>query len=478
MRGGTESGREAEKKRADGVRPTPDAEAADFVGADGPGGVDEPPDAEGERQRDLQAEVDQPVLSADDPRDRFAFALARALADAKIKKPLIFARGVDKARPTVVGWLSGKALPRTEADVVKCEKFLKLDEGSLLDPYRVSHRARQEKSRWNEPGLTVDASPAPTTPQTGGRPERAPDRPTRSRRFKFIAVSAIAAALALASLIAAQLGPQKDGQSAAPQSPRPTLDQPVDRPTVPPSNDATPTSSPGGIAPIGPELGPEPSPADVGALLPPPPSAPTPAPAPDTPRATSTIVQKSPPVPSVTSPVTSRTVESAPAVIETFDGGSGGWTVIGHAFAEYKPTGGNTGGFVSATDDPKGTTWYWEAPRNFLGKQSVYGRSLTFDLMQSGTSNNINTWDLFLYGFNGTVLVLDLAKNPDTSWTPYSIRLDDRSGWVKVASGRPSATAEDMQGVLGNMKYLRIRGEFEGGSIPDIGGLDNVVLGA
>jgi hypothetical protein len=173
--------------------------------------------------------------------------------------------------------------------------------------------------------------------------------------------------------------------------------------------------------------------------------------------------------------------EPGPAVCpaSSFDAGDEGWRVVGDAqggsvLPDFIPWGGNPGGYVSATDDVLGGTWYWQAPDAFLGDRSAsYGQLLTFDLRQSQTNYQfVRNDDLILTDGNLT-LIFHLPYHPDTDWTSYSISLDASSGWQVQEYGRAPTPAE-MQDVLASLTDLRIRGEYRNGS--DTGGLDNVIL--
>jgi len=164
----------------------------------------------------------------------------------------------------------------------------------------------------------------------------------------------------------------------------------------------------------------------------------------------------------------------------TFDSSDDGWLVFGDAqgsgaIPDHNDSGGNPGGYISATDDAAGGVWYWDAPGKYLGDQScAYGKELTFDLTQSATDNPFDADDVALMGETLT-LVYDTAKNPGTAWTSYSVTLAEDAGWVKEGTSTPPTQAE-MEGVLSTLQALRIRGEYRTGA--DTGGLDNVNLAA
>lgn len=165
-------------------------------------------------------------------------------------------------------------------------------------------------------------------------------------------------------------------------------------------------------------------------------------------------------------------------VTNTFDNDDEGWRVAGAAqggsgVPDYFSTGGNPGGYISATDDGGGEVWYWQAPKKFLGDVSTaYKQTLTFDLKQSHTGSQFDFLDVILAG-KEIKLFFDAADNPGTDWTHYSIPLDESAGW-KIEGGSRAATHTEMRTVLSSLTALQIRGEYITGA--DTGGLDNVIL--
>ena len=171
-------------------------------------------------------------------------------------------------------------------------------------------------------------------------------------------------------------------------------------------------------------------------------------------------------------------VKPPSAITSTFDTGDESWTVFGDAqgasvIPTYFSTGGNPGGYISATDDVTGGVWFWDAPAKLLGKVSSM-RALSFDLKQSATDAPFDADDVVLVGA-GTTLVFNTANNPGTDWTHYDVSLDASAGWKNKDTGQP-ATQQEMIDVLSSLAVLRIRGEYRDGA--DTGGLDNVRLAA
>ena len=157
---------------------------------------------------------------------------------------------------------------------------------------------------------------------------------------------------------------------------------------------------------------------------------------------------------------------------------SEGWMIIGDAGGILSPiyhtTGGNPTGYISSLDEGAGGTWFFSAPNKFIGNKSwFYGKTLKFDLKQSSRSSQFNDDDVIIEG-NGIVLAINTSSNPQTSWTSYSMVLNESGAWrVGDRNGR-RATQSEFRTVLCNVKRLWIRGEFVSGA--DEGSLDNVII--
>jgi hypothetical protein len=169
---------------------------------------------------------------------------------------------------------------------------------------------------------------------------------------------------------------------------------------------------------------------------------------------------------------------SITTITSTFTSSNDGWTVVGDAQGSnqqpnYQSTGGASDGFVSATDNTTGGTWYWKAPEKYLGDRSLsYGLTLSFQLTQSSVTSQFENSDVILEGA-GIKLTYKLQSHPNTTWTPYSVALNESADWVNAATGK-AASHDNMIAVLGSMTALFIRGEYRDGS--DSGGLDGVSL--
>jgi hypothetical protein len=104
-------------------------------------------------------------------------------------------------------------------------------------------------------------------------------------------------------------------------------------------------------------------------------------------------------------------------------------------------TGGVSGGYVMANDSTVGNNWYWLAPPKYSTNESAYyGGLLQFSLMQTDTTYGPRTNDVLLSG-SGMTLVLSLPQLPGTSWTSYSVSLNEQAGWWNTTAGRPATQA-------------------------------------
>lgn len=157
-------------------------------------------------------------------------------------------------------------------------------------------------------------------------------------------------------------------------------------------------------------------------------------------------------------------------VTDTFDSDAQGWQVNEGGKGGFSPVDGNLGGFVYGVDNAPGF-WYFVAPAGFIASiRKAYGLQLIFDLEQSATDSQAESDDVILT--DGVLtLTYKTAYHPKTTWTPYSVKLDEAAGWKK---GKVKATKAELQQVLQNLTSLKIRGEYRAG--PDRGGLDNVSI--
>lgn len=176
-------------------------------------------------------------------------------------------------------------------------------------------------------------------------------------------------------------------------------------------------------------------------------------------------------------PVRAQDAQPIVIAVSTFDVDDEGWTVIGDAqrgtgIPTFVASGGNPGGFLSATDDETGGVWYWQAPAKFLGNISeAYGQTLRFELRQSAVTQQRDDYDVVLKGPGGT-FYFDTPYNPAKTWTAYAVVLSETAGWTKSDGSIP--TQVEMRALLADVTTLQIRGEYR--SAADTGDIDNVVL--
>ncbi|HWS88342.1 MAG TPA: laminin B domain-containing protein [Pyrinomonadaceae bacterium] len=173
-------------------------------------------------------------------------------------------------------------------------------------------------------------------------------------------------------------------------------------------------------------------------------------------------------------------------VMSTFDTDAEGWnavslntsyTVTGTHTVTWNATGGNPGGHLSRPDPQVDTTFYWNAPAQFLGDMSAaYGGALTYDVRHSG-GPVYNFADVILVGGATPLrLVYDAAALPTTAWTPFTIPFNAGQWRVGSLSGA-FATQQQILSVLSALTALRIRGEYISNT-NETGYLDNVSVEA
>jgi hypothetical protein len=156
-----------------------------------------------------------------------------------------------------------------------------------------------------------------------------------------------------------------------------------------------------------------------------------------------------------------------------------GWRISGDstsATPTYVASGGNPGGYLRGFDQTVGNVWYWEAPAKFLGDVgAAYGFGLTFDQRMRGSGPLFDDADVILEGAGLSLYLAVISPLPrDVEWTTYGAGLTEAAGWRVGSLSGVLATGAQIRAVLGDLRRLRIRGEFITG--PDDGDLDNVVL--
>ena len=173
-------------------------------------------------------------------------------------------------------------------------------------------------------------------------------------------------------------------------------------------------------------------------------------------------------------------------VYSTFDTSAEGWNAVslntsnaitGTHTVTWNATGGNPGGHLSRPDPQSSTTFYWNAPSQFLGDMSAaLGGTLSYDVRHSG-GTLYNAADVILIGgASPLTLVYDAAALPTTAWTPFTIPFSQGQWRVGTLSGA-FATQAQLASVLSALTALRIRGEYINNT-SETGYLDNVSVNA
>lgn len=172
------------------------------------------------------------------------------------------------------------------------------------------------------------------------------------------------------------------------------------------------------------------------------------------------------------------TAQAGVLASSTFDSGTDGWlTMNGAVDLTWVASGGESGGYVMATDSVFGRTlWVWSAPESFLGdKSSAVGGTLSFYQRASNVTRGGNdAADVKIIG-NGITLAIDAGPSPGLDWTPYSLTLTPGAWHLGDLSGA-LASAADIQDALSNVSALYIRGDFTPLIRGASSGLDSVVL--
>jgi gliding motility-associated-like protein len=174
----------------------------------------------------------------------------------------------------------------------------------------------------------------------------------------------------------------------------------------------------------------------------------------------------------------------AQSISSDFSASADGWTIYNTSTgssigATYLSTGGNPGGYISdGGTSGGGTMLYAEAPAKFHGDFSkAYKQNLTFDLNTSSPGTDNNSGDVIISG-NGGILVYQLTAKPGTSFTSYSVPLDETvTGWHfgGVTGAAPNQT--QMKMVLSNITSLRIRTKYTTSNTFTVtGSVDNAIL--
>lgn len=167
--------------------------------------------------------------------------------------------------------------------------------------------------------------------------------------------------------------------------------------------------------------------------------------------------------------------------VSTFDSNDEGWQTTSDAkrypVPDYFPTGGNPGGYISATDNTSGIYFYFNSPAGFLGDQSLFlGDTLYFDLMVNYLGDaNPSLADIRIQGAGFDLVYNFGSPSAAGQWVSYTIPLSAASGWKKTSLTGGSPSESEFLAALSSLTLLQIRGEYT--TNVDIVGLDNVRIG-
>lgn len=173
-------------------------------------------------------------------------------------------------------------------------------------------------------------------------------------------------------------------------------------------------------------------------------------------------------------------------ITSTFDVDADGWTLSDNNNSDpqtvnYFSTGGNPGGYVSATKTSSSQPYFWTSPSKFGGNIAYfcYGQELSFDLQV----NHIATvhgaaGDVQIKTPSGSILALNLATFPAQApaWSNFTVRLDETAGWRVGSIGGPVATKAQMIQYLSGLSSFRINIKYNSGVTTFTGAIDNIIL--
>lgn len=178
----------------------------------------------------------------------------------------------------------------------------------------------------------------------------------------------------------------------------------------------------------------------------------------------------------------------AQGVSYTFIANDQGWSIINLPTASppfdapgsfvsgtYLSTGGNPGGYLSATDPDSGD-FYFQAPGLLQGDFSaLYGGSLSFDLWLD--NNDYQGAPGVILAGGGQVIVAPTTAPQPGAWRTVNVPLAPEGGWKLGSLSGGAASPADIQQVLANVTLLRIRGEYVVNQVGiEQGRIDNIIL--
>jgi gliding motility-associated-like protein/uncharacterized delta-60 repeat protein len=167
-------------------------------------------------------------------------------------------------------------------------------------------------------------------------------------------------------------------------------------------------------------------------------------------------------------------------ITSTFDSNADGWTFFDPSAVTvfHIATGGNPNGYATAGYNSNIlANQFWRAPSKFLGNQVArsLGMNFRFDMQVSVTGTNSFTQGDVVITNGGSSLAYSLPSKPGTTWTSYSLRLDETLGWRIGNTSGALATRTQIISVLSNITEITLRGTFASFS-PNSSSIDNVIM--
>lgn len=174
-------------------------------------------------------------------------------------------------------------------------------------------------------------------------------------------------------------------------------------------------------------------------------------------------------------------------ISNTFDTDANGWTFSDNNLNDpqtvnYNASGGNPGGYISATKTSTSQPYYWTSPAQFGGNLMYfsYGQSLSFDIQLNYVGSfHFSTGDVQIISPSAGTLVYALPTIPAQApaWSSYTIALDETAGWRIGSTGGPLATKAQILQYLSGVASFRIAANYRSGVTTFTTAIDNVVLG-
>jgi hypothetical protein len=171
-------------------------------------------------------------------------------------------------------------------------------------------------------------------------------------------------------------------------------------------------------------------------------------------------------------------------VTSTFNTDAEGWTMsdvnLSNPFTvNHHSTGGNPGGYVSASGASSPYSHYFTSPAKFNGNITYfsYGQDLKFDIQINQTGATHSSYgDVEIKSNTGSYLAYTLPSFPAVApaWSTFTVRLDETSNWRINSTGGPVATKQQVLQFLSNVQSIRININYGGSSLT--GAIDNVIL--